>query len=598
MDDISNIISNRKVNAGDYWNDKPMPTSIARSYSVPSTPPGGVRNVSSHAHIGPRNKADEKLLKGKPDYTFDIGQGITGAGNLALNLYDAAIYNKSVDDLLMDAGTSFGQRNGINFQRQNVVSGSELANVKGERFGSTINGATSGATAGMAFGGPVGAAIGAVAGGIGGFVGNIFKTNSAKKKIEAANYLATNTNRIAGNTAATQGMQLDFYNQYGNPEKQVLYADNGKDLGRLKMGNNMRLTQTNSGFQFAPHNAYGKGGEVIGSPSAGQWDVIRGDGKDNKPLHVEDEDVVITDKFGLAEAAIPSVVASKQLSGAMDYLQLKANSQKGEQARNVANNAIKKHLQELQQEKDMHDQRLANIAGLQRDLRNKGFLPQETVSLPHAKNGLEAGNLINGLIGIGTGISQYIGASRQKIKRPYTYAPNIYGNRALQVADALRVDTKPIIDQIDRESAGGRYRIATAGGLSGAQRYLANVANIYNTQIAKADALAKADLQNNQYRSNYAEMLAKLGAQDATARMQTNQWDLDYYSKAHAAKLQGQQMGVYNMLNQLQQYTANANKLGMFRDMRALYAADLEKDKQELLKKNNPRLYNELFGNA
>jgi len=34
----------------------------------------------------------------------------------------------------------------------------------------------------------------------------------------------------------------------------------------------------------------------------------------------------------------------------------------------------------------------------------------------------------------------------------------------------------------------------TAGGLSGAQRYLANVANILNTQTAKSDALFKADL--------------------------------------------------------------------------------------------------------
>jgi len=58
--------------------------------------------------------------------------------------------------------------------------------------------------------------------------------------------------------------------------------------------------------------------------------------------------------------------------------------------------------------------------------------------------------------------------------------------------------------------------------------------------------------------------------------MATNQWDLDYYSKAHAARQQGMQMGLYNSLNQLQQYMANANKLRMFGDMKRLYEADIK----------------------
>ena len=420
-----------------------------------------------------------------------------GAFDLAGDLYGKFQYNTTANDLLQNAGTGSSSINGIGYQIQKTVDNSELDSIKSQT-GSDVLGATGkGFSVGMSTGNPFIAAGTAILGGIGGFIGNKVRQNSAEERIKEANMLANNTNRVNRNAAMSQGMQLDYYKQYGNPENQVLYADNGKDVGSINGGKNMRLTQTKNGFQFAPLTAYGKGGEVIGNPVDGQWDIIKGDKADNKPLHVEDDDVVITDKFGLAEAAIPSVIASKQLSGAIDYLQTKADSQKGEQSKSVANNVVKKHIQELQQEKDIHNQRLTNILGAQSNLRDFGFLPQETVGLPHAKNGLETGNLLNGILGMTTGISQYIGANKQKVKRPYTYAPNTYGSRALEVADALRVDTKPIIDQIDRESAAGRYRTMTAGGLSGAQRYLANVANVRNTQAAKADALAKADLQTS-----------------------------------------------------------------------------------------------------
>lgn len=518
--------------------------------------------------------------------SVDVGSIINGVASFLPSAYDAFHYSKSVDDLLSEAGTGYSQINGINYQRQNSIGNAESKRVKGDFLGSTLRTGAAGAAAGTPLG-PLGAAIGFGVGSIVGGVGNLVQQKKSKEIEDNANYLSANITRVNQYDAMGQGMRQDEYEIYGRPESQVLHAAEGKDQGRFKMGNGMRLTQTNNGFQFAPHNAYGKGGEVIGNPDAGQWDIIKGDKQDNKPLHVEDNDVVITDKFGLAEAAIPSVIASKQLSETINYLQLKANSQKGESAKNVANNVIKKNIINLQQQKDIHDQKLANITEVQKNLRRGGFLQQEQPRLPHAWDGLEWGNFANGALGAITGIAQYIGANKQKVKRPSTYMPNTYGSRALEVADNLRVDTKPIIDQINRESAAGRYRTMTAGGLSGAQRYLANVANILNTQTAKSDALFKADLQNNQYRSNYAQMLAQLGAQDATARMQTNQWDLDYYSKAHAARQQGMQMGVYNLLNSLQQYTANANKYSMFKDMYGLYAATLTNEQRKVLAELN-----------
>lgn len=528
------IIKNSwKQSAGEWWNDKPFqlksPSQTKALGATSGTPWGTIASIAA-ANVG--------------GFFAGLNPGITS------------------EDMLMDAGRTNSLTNGVGYEIQNSIDGDRIKSDYDRNNISKI-----------------------FSGNIGGFIGGLFGRNKLKKEIRNANYLAANTNRVNQNAAMSQGMQMDFYKQYGNPEDQVLYADNGIDPRIQTNGKNMKLTQTKDGFMFAPHNAYGKGGEVVGNLEEQRWDIIKGDKKDNKPLSMENGDTVITDKFNLAEKAIPSVLAIKSINNAIDQLQMSINSQKSEKSKQVAENVARAQINSLEQERDMHNEKLGKITRAQIALRNAGYLPQET---QHASDGIDFkkmrnSNLIAGIAGIATGLGQYFQAHNSRIKRPYTYAPNTYGNRALEEASSLRVDTKPIIDAIDRESAAGRYRTMTAGGLSAAQRYLANVSNIRNTQVAKSDALYKAGLQNNEYRSKYAQMLATLGAQDATARMQTNQWDLDYYSKAHAAKQQGEQMGIYNMLNSMQQYYANANKLGMYKGMYGLFASELTDEQRKIL---------------
>jgi hypothetical protein len=80
--------------------------------------------------------------------------------------------------------------------------------------------------------------------------------------------------------------------------------------------------------------------------------------------------------------------------------------------------------------------------------------------------------------------------------------------------------------------------------------------------------------------------MLNVGAQDAQRRMAANQYDLDYYSKAHAARQQGMQMGMYNMLNQLQQYYANDFKRRQFNDTLSMYREDQDLKKSELASMN------------
>lgn len=94
--------------------------------------------------------------------------------------------------------------------------------------------------------------------------------------------------------------------------------------------------------------------------------------------------------------------------------------------------------------------------------------------------------------------------------------------------------------------------------------------------------MAGIQQQNNSYRSNYAQAALNAGNASRQARMQANQWDLDYYSKAHAAQLGGMQMGARNMLQQLQSWQQNDFKRRQFNDTMALYRDDQKRNWSEL----------------
>jgi len=52
---------------------------------------------------------------------------------------------------------------------------------------------------------------------------------------------------------------------------------------------------------LAPHTAYGEGGEPIGNPDTGEWDVIKPvAGGDNEPVGAEPGDRILTPNDGIA----------------------------------------------------------------------------------------------------------------------------------------------------------------------------------------------------------------------------------------------------------------------------------------------------------
>lgn len=92
--------------------------------------------------------------------------------------------------------------------------------------------------------------------------------------------------------------------------------------------------------------------------------------------------------------------------------------------------------------------------------------------------------------------------------------------------------------------------------------------------------------------NNYAQAAINAGQASRQARMAANQWDLDYYSKAHAARSKGIQTGIANTLAQVQSYISNDFTRRQFNKSIGLYEADqkLRQDELDWYKDNAAKL--------
>lgn len=181
------------------------------------------------------------------------------------------------------------------------------------------------------------------------------------------------------------------------------------------------------------------------------------------------------------------------------------------------------------------------------------------------------GNAIPSAISSLASIGQILDAGRQKPYRPNIYSSNRYANNALSTLAGLRINPYHILPDVYNLYGRTANAINTSGGLSAGQRAAARIAAMTNTQQSAANALLQAQQQNNAYKANWAQMALNTGAQDAQRRMAANQFNEEYFAKSHAARQQGMQMGIYNLVNQMQNYYANDFKRRQFNDTMALY---------------------------
>lgn len=174
-----------------------------------------------------------------------IGAGtVTSAVNGTLgvisgyNQQQAAVKDQA--ELFGMSGQRTDQAFGVNYQAQNDINKSQaMADISQSNTTNTLAMAGSGAAAGAAIGSIVpgvgtliGGAAGAIIGGIAGLFGGRKARERQRKRIQNAQQNANLINQVNRSSAASEGLQQQYYMDNGTTYDDLLYANRGKDLKR------------------------------------------------------------------------------------------------------------------------------------------------------------------------------------------------------------------------------------------------------------------------------------------------------------------------------------------------------------------------------
>ena len=175
----------------------------------------------------------------------NIGAGtVTSAVNGTLgvisgfNQQQAAV--KGQGELFSMSGQRTDQAFGVNYQAQNDIDKSQaMADISASNKANTLAMTGSGAAAGAAIGSVVpgvgtltGGAAGAIIGGIAGLFGGRKARERQRKRIQNAQQNANLINQVNRSSAASEGLQQQYYMDNGTTYDDLLYANRGKDLKR------------------------------------------------------------------------------------------------------------------------------------------------------------------------------------------------------------------------------------------------------------------------------------------------------------------------------------------------------------------------------
>lgn len=180
----------------------------------------------------------------------NIGASGVGAGTVTsalngtlgvisgFNQQQAAV--KGQGELFSMSGQRTDQAFGINYQAQNDIDKSQaMADISASNKANTLAMTGSGAAAGAAIGSVVpgvgtliGGAAGAIIGGIAGLFGGRKARERQRKRIQNAQQNANLINQVNRSSAASEGLQQQYYMDNGTTYDDLLYANRGKDLKR------------------------------------------------------------------------------------------------------------------------------------------------------------------------------------------------------------------------------------------------------------------------------------------------------------------------------------------------------------------------------
>lgn len=598
-DDTKGIISFNQPSGNKYlrYNNVPGPEyGIHDNIQMPSSSQLNsiVFNKPEHFEIKP-GSGNGGAAKGTSSTgsSWDPTSALMSTANFVGDVFSA--YNRPVanaSELASQAGTSYGNVGGVQYQRQNAVDVDQaVQNAKEQGNQGTMSTAIGGLSAGAAIGsigGPLGVGIGAVVGGLGGLLfGNSAKLRAmkrAQRQAELAQRMSINTNIFNRAQAQSDLMGQQYMQKYGNTQGGILYANKGKDMPMYNSGKDKVWSP--DGYVSGLHNSYVGKGEVIANFNSGKASVItKGKvGVDNQKSSVSENDdnvilgndVDFTTGRTFAEQGRPYadklhfINQSEKKVGKYGKLSsLSKNTQ------NLYNKQISSTKQQLLDGlKDISD-RQAEQHNYENDMRQYAhfasgkWLPYMQMAMPS-------------ITGIADGIGRYISANKQNIENSDTYYRNPYAQRALQGLAGLRYDVDPELRQYANQQAYNKYAIDQQGGLTAGQKYIAknSLYNDYMNNVAKL--YANANNINNQYKAQYYDQLMKAGEAERSALTAARRYDADIYAKARAAQLNMANQARKDALENLYRMDKRFADYKMWKDTNRIYEQDMTNKKQDV----------------
>lgn len=191
-------------------------------------------------------------------------------------------------------------------------------------------------------------------------------------------------------------------------------------------------------------------------------------------------------------------------------------------------------------------------------------------------------NIVPNAIGQLASAYQYFDAANQDIKSPDIYAENPYAGVALRNLANLRINPYASMREMYDAERRNMYALSRTGGLTGGQKYAAQVAAGIGTQGNIGKMLNNLAAQNNQYKAAYNQALLATGESIAQRRLNANQINEDMTARAHAARQQQMQMGMRNFMDYLNNYAANEYRRKTGNAMLDLYQQSVDTDKANL----------------
>lgn len=519
----------------------------------------------------------EKGGFGIPSPFAIIGSGLS----FAQQLYNSPQLGFDQNDIYMSGNNSQNYYNGYGYNTRQIDRRTWDGQIDAQKTSNTVGSIGSGVQFGAQVGsflGPVGAVGGGLLGGLIGGISSIFGNDELQEKYEVqlleAQRKAGVDNLVGKSNAATMYDQDQFNSKYESNKPQILYAANGKDA-------HTAFGKINGGM----YNAKVGGSEIMGNTQQEQAHVIDGEFTgDNKNALVNDSDYILSAKMLDDNALYPFFPHLQYARNAANILEQKNSENKHNKLRGNLGKSTDKF------NKNVAQQVLNSSQETQAQLREVGYFgDDDNNNVLHAKNGKDVpkfafgwDNLLSSGLGAITGLSQYFGAKSQSIKAPNSYVANQYMYPALNKLSGLKIDYQPIINNLRERGTNMLNSLYNTGGLSTKDRLLSRMAVNRNTQDAIANAIMAGQEKNNAYISDYASKMLSAGEAERQAKFNANAYDLDYYSKAHAAKQQQMQMGMRNFVDSIQQGVANQFKLNQFEDTMDLYRQKVALDREKL----------------